>query len=275
MELSSMDFARQQRDPTKHMIGIVFVVLIHVLVIYALMTGLARTVVEVIKKPLSATIIEELKAPPPPPPPPKKIVEMPKVQTPVETYVPPPDIPVAAAPAAPVISAVTATPPTAAPRDRPAGRRGAAGRRRRRSPRYAGASFGWRGDDPVYPRQAIRAGIAKGRVLARVMIDEKGNVTEVDHRVGRSAAALRQGRRRRAAGLEVQGRRREVRRRNRGQLHPEGLTSGTTGPERTASPGGNECRRFAGTAVRRRHASTRSSSVLAQCGGRCGPGCDT
>jgi TonB family protein len=35
------------------------------------------------------------------------------------------------------------------------------------------------GDDPVYPRQAIRAGIAKGRVLARVMIDEKGNVTEV------------------------------------------------------------------------------------------------
>ena len=107
-----MNFARQQRDPTKHMIGIVFVVLIHVLVIYALMTGLARTVVEVIKKPLSATIIEEIKAPPPPPPPPKKIVEMPKVQTPVETYVPPPDIPVAAAPVAPVISAVTATPPT-------------------------------------------------------------------------------------------------------------------------------------------------------------------
>ena len=107
-----MDFARQQRDPTKHMIGIVFVVLVHVLVIYALLTGLARTVVEVIKKPLTATIIEELKAPPPPPPPPKKIVEMPKVQTPVETYVPPPDVPVAAAPVAPVISAVTATPPT-------------------------------------------------------------------------------------------------------------------------------------------------------------------
>jgi len=36
------------------------------------------------------------------------------------------------------------------------------------------------GDDPVYPRQAIRAGIAKGRVLARVSIDEKGNVTEVN-----------------------------------------------------------------------------------------------
>jgi protein TonB len=180
MESSRMNFARQQRDPTKHMIGIVFVVLIHVLVIYALMTGLARTVVEVIKKPLSATIIEELKAPPPPPPPPKKIVEMPKVQTPVETYVPPPDIPVAAAPTAPVISSVTATPPTQPhviappkvdappapppPPPKPAVRRGVA--------RLSG-------DDLVYPRAAIRAGVEKGRVLARVMIDEKGHVTEV------------------------------------------------------------------------------------------------
>jgi TonB family protein len=35
------------------------------------------------------------------------------------------------------------------------------------------------GDDPSYPRAAIKAGVAKGRVLARVHIDEKGNVTEV------------------------------------------------------------------------------------------------
>ena len=34
-------------------------------------------------------------------------------------------------------------------------------------------------EDPIYPRAAIRAGIEKGRVLARVNIDEKGNVTEV------------------------------------------------------------------------------------------------
>jgi protein TonB len=172
-----MDFARQQRDPTKHLIGIVFVVLVHLLVLYALMTGLARTMVEVIKKPLSATIIEEIKAPPPPPPPPKKIVEAPKVQAPVETYVPPPDIPVAAPTTAPTISAVTTAPPTephviappvVAPPPpappKPAIRRGIV--------RLSG-------DDPVYPRAAIRAGIDKGRVLARVMIDEKGNVSEV------------------------------------------------------------------------------------------------
>jgi len=177
-----MNYAQQQRDPTKHMIGIVFVVLIHALVIYALMTGLARTVVEVIKKPLTAQIVEEIRPPPPPPPPPKKLVEVPKVQAPVETYVPPPDIPVPAPPpVAPVITAVTPTPPPQPhviapppppvvapppppPPPKPAIRRGIV--------RVAG-------DDPVYPRQAIRSGISKGRVLARVMIDEKGNVTEV------------------------------------------------------------------------------------------------
>src|SRR6266481_377083 len=106
-----MDFARQQRDPTRHVIGIVFVVLVHALVIYALLTGLARKAVEVIKKPLTATIIEEVKLPPPPPPPPKKIIEAPKVQAPVQPYVPPPDIPVPTTPTEPVISVVTPTPP--------------------------------------------------------------------------------------------------------------------------------------------------------------------
>jgi len=174
-----MDFARQQRDPARHLIGITFVVVVHALVIYALLTGLGRAVVEVIKKPLSATIIEEIKAPPPPPPP-KKIVETPKVQAPVETYVPPPDIPVATTQSAPVISSVTATPPTEphviapppvvlapppppAP-PKPAIRRGIAPLSK---------------EDPEYPRAAIRAGVERGRVLARVMIDEKGNVTEV------------------------------------------------------------------------------------------------
>jgi len=65
-----MDFARQQRDPTRHLVGITFVILIHLLVIWALLSGLGQRVIEVVKKPLTATIIEEIKAPPPPPPPP-------------------------------------------------------------------------------------------------------------------------------------------------------------------------------------------------------------
>ncbi len=172
-----MDYARQQRDPTKHAIGIAFVVLFHLLIIYALLTGLARTVVEVIKKPLSATIIEEIKAPPPPPPPPKKIVEAPKVQAPVQTYVPPPDIPVPQTTAEPVISAPTTTAPTEPhviapppvveappPPPKPAIRKGITPIKK---------------EEIVYPRAAMRLGIEKGHVVARVNIDEKGNVTSV------------------------------------------------------------------------------------------------
>jgi protein TonB len=170
-----MDYAQQQRDPTKHAIGVGFVILMHVLLIYALLNGLGRAIVEVVKKPLSATIIEELKLPPPPPPPPKKIIEQPKVAPPVETYVPPPDIPVTTN-TAPTISATTSAVPTephtiqapvvvaAPPAPKPSIRRGVT--------RIAG-------DNPEYPRAAIKDGVAKGRVVARLNIDEQGNVTEV------------------------------------------------------------------------------------------------
>lgn len=172
-----MDYARQQRDPTKHAIGIVFVVGMHLLLIWALLSGLGKAVVEVIKKPLSATIVEEIKAPPPPPPPPKKI-ELPKPAPPQETYVPPPDIPIQTT-QAPVITAVTPTPPppepyviappVVAPPAPPAPPKPAV---RRNPKRVSGESL-------EYPRAAQRAGIEKGRVVARLMIDEKGNVTEV------------------------------------------------------------------------------------------------
>ena len=35
-------------------------------------------------------------------------------------------------------------------------------------------------DEPSFPREAIRAGVEKGQVVARLTIDEKGNVTDVD-----------------------------------------------------------------------------------------------
>lgn len=174
-----MDYARRQRDPTRHMVGIAFVILVHGLVIYALVTGLARKAVEVIKKPITATIIEEIKPPPPPPPPPpKKIIEQPKIETPVQPYVPPPDIPPPVVQQAPTITAVTPEPPpkqeyviappppvVAPPAPpKPAIRRGIT--------RVSG-------DDPVYPREAIKAQVSKGRVVVRLLIDEKGNVTDV------------------------------------------------------------------------------------------------
>jgi protein TonB len=170
-----MDYARQQRDPTKHIVGIAFVVLAHVLVIYALFTGLGKQMFQIIKKPMSATIIEEIKPPPPPPPPPPKKIETPPPPPPkIETFVPPPDVPVTTESAGPTITVVQPEPPPPKvveappapppPPPKPAVRKGIV--------RLSG-------DDPIYPRNAIRAGIEKGRVLARVMIDEKGNVTDV------------------------------------------------------------------------------------------------
>ena len=52
--------------------------------------------------------------------------------------------------------------------------------RRRRSRPSAAASRAFQGEDPTYPREAIRAGVPKGRVVARLQIDEKGNVTDVN-----------------------------------------------------------------------------------------------
>lgn len=171
-----MDFARQQRDPTRHLIGISIVILVHAVVIYALVTGLARKAVEVIKKPLTATIIEEIKLPPPPPPPPPKKIEIAKAPPPEQPYVPPPDIPPPVAPTETVIAAPSITPPPEPhviapppppeppPAPKPAIRRGLIPIDK---------------VDPVFPAQAIRDGVESGRVVARLQVDEKGLVSEV------------------------------------------------------------------------------------------------
>jgi protein TonB len=103
-----MDYAQQQRDPTKHLVGLSIVFLLHVLLIYALVTGLARKVVDVIKKPIETKIVEEAKPPPPPetPPPPP-----PKLTTPPPPFIPPPEVQIAVTPPPAAITAVTTTPP--------------------------------------------------------------------------------------------------------------------------------------------------------------------
>ena len=104
-------------DPASRVKGIVVVVALHVLIGYALVSGMARKGLDLVKKPLEAVLIQEViipPAPPPPPPPPKKVEppkEIPKVQAPPPPYVPPPDVPPPMASAAPVIAA-TPTPPT-------------------------------------------------------------------------------------------------------------------------------------------------------------------
>jgi hypothetical protein len=62
-----VDYASQQRNPGKHAVGIGIVIAMHVLLAWALVSGLARKVVDVIKAPIETKIIEEVQPPPPPP----------------------------------------------------------------------------------------------------------------------------------------------------------------------------------------------------------------
>ncbi len=109
-----LDYAASQRSPGKHLTGIGVVIVIHLLVGYLLITGLARQAIEVIKGPLKTEIIEEKKPPPPEnlPPPPPKLAEPPP------TFIPPPEVQITAPAPAPVIQnrTVVAPPVYAAPK---------------------------------------------------------------------------------------------------------------------------------------------------------------
>lgn len=86
-----MDYARQQRKPTRHMLGITVVVGFHLVLVWALQQGLGQKVMNLAKKPIDAKLIEEAKPkelPPPPPPPPPKT----KAPPPPPDFVPPPEI---------------------------------------------------------------------------------------------------------------------------------------------------------------------------------------
>nr|WP_295777295.1 energy transducer TonB [Rhodoferax sp.] len=114
------------RDPSKRYKGIAIVIGLHVLLLWALISGTAHDVMKITKKSLEAVVIQEVIIPPPPPPPPKEIKppEAPKVEAPPPPFVPPPDVapPVTNAPSIvaavvppPVAAVIAPPPPPAAP----------------------------------------------------------------------------------------------------------------------------------------------------------------
>ena len=76
------------RSSTRRLTGVVVTVALHIVLIYALIHGLARKIVEIVTPPLETKIIEEIKPPQPdkPPPPP------PKLETPPPPFIPPPEV---------------------------------------------------------------------------------------------------------------------------------------------------------------------------------------
>lgn len=153
------------------MTGLVVTVALHIVLVYAMMHGLARKIVEVVLPPLETKIIEEVKPPapdkPPPPPPPK-------LQQPPPPFIPPPEVriqmPVQVAPAI----TVTPTPPpptpvviapTPPPQPQPVVVTTPA-------QRIADSC-----EKPPYPAAARRAG-EEGDVRVRLLIDVNGRVIE-------------------------------------------------------------------------------------------------
>lgn len=109
-----MNFSKQQADPRRHLVGIAFVVLLHVAVVYALVSGLAKKVVDVVRAPIETKVIEEVKKLPPVP----EIVTppTPKLQAPPPPFIPPPEVQIAAPPPQqPTITAAPAPLPPPAP----------------------------------------------------------------------------------------------------------------------------------------------------------------
>lgn len=75
-----------QQDNSRRMTVLVVIIVFHLLLLYGLVTGLARKVVEVVAAPLQTDLIEEVKQEDKPPPPPPPQMERPPVE------VPPPEV---------------------------------------------------------------------------------------------------------------------------------------------------------------------------------------
>lgn len=185
-----MNYAEQQRDPGKHALGIGIVIVMHILLGWALVNGLARTVIEVIKGPIETKIIEETK---PPPPPPENLPPPPKFAPPPPSFVPPPEVVVNAPPTpAPAITATTIAPPPAppvaiAPAQAPVAEAPPAPPRVAARPAIGNVSTcAPKGDD--YPAIAIKEE-ATGTTKVRFTVDASGKLASAE--VVKSAGASR------------------------------------------------------------------------------------
>jgi len=89
----ALDYRYQPRDPTRRVKGMLIVIALHALLGYALVSGMARQGLNLIKKPLAAVVIQEVILPPPPPPPlpaPPKEIKTPEPLAPKTETTPPP-----------------------------------------------------------------------------------------------------------------------------------------------------------------------------------------
>jgi protein TonB len=173
-----MNFSQQQADPRRHLMGFTLVVLFHAFVVWALVSGLAKKVVDVVRAPIETKVIEEIKKPPPPPetvvPPP------PQMEAPPPPFIPPPEVQIAPQPVAQPTITATQTPPPAQPftvtQPTPT----------QAPPQTAPVSAGVVCSnytsvmgEVAFPRDAIRQGLEKGEALVSFTVAANGAVKDV------------------------------------------------------------------------------------------------
>ncbi len=105
-----MNFA-QERNGSSRIVGFGIVILIHILLVWAIASGLARKVIEKVAGPIETKVIEEKVKPPPPPE--KVVPPPPDIKAPPPPFVPVPEVQIQApSPPAVIASVSTAPPPT-------------------------------------------------------------------------------------------------------------------------------------------------------------------
>ncbi len=148
-------------DPRRRLMGLGFVVVLHVTVMYLLVIGLARRSIEVMPAPIQTKIVEEIRTqelqlPPPPPPP--------TIEIPPAAFVPPPEVLVQSPP--PPSSAIKAVTPEQRPDIR-------------RVPKRTSPVINARRNcpEPEYPALSLRLG-ERGTVMLAFLIGVDGRVKE-------------------------------------------------------------------------------------------------
>ncbi|MGO8919359.1 MAG: energy transducer TonB [Stellaceae bacterium] len=160
--------ASSYQSPGTRLIGIGLVVLLHIAVIYALVTGLAHRAVDVFRAPIETEIIAAQKPETPPPPPPPL-----QLAPPPPAFVPPPEIQIEKPPPPPKSTAITAVtpvkpvapppPPAPAPVAEPV--------------RVMPTIDARHSQEPEYPPTSRRLG-EQGSVILQVLIDVDGKVID-------------------------------------------------------------------------------------------------
>ena len=148
-------------DPRRRLMGVGFVAVLHLTVLYLLVIGLARRDIEVVPAPIQTKIVEEIRThelqPPPPPPPPT-------IEIPPAAFVPPPEVVVQTPP--PPNTAIKAV----TPKERPV---------IRRVPKRTSPVINARRNcpEPEYPALSLRLG-ERGTVMLAFLIGVDGRVKE-------------------------------------------------------------------------------------------------